>query len=73
MNKKILVGVAIAIIIVAVGIVGLKAMLGDQATELPYEEKVEKTLNVQEGTPESGESGELGESGESGEAQESGP
>ena len=57
MNKKILIGIAIAIIIVAVGIVGIKAMLGDKATELPYEEKVEKTLNIQE-TPESGESAE---------------
>ncbi len=58
MNKKILVGIAIVIIIVAVGIVGIKAMLGDESTELPYEETVEKTLNVQEGTgtPESGES-----------------
>jgi len=66
MNKKILVGIAIAIIIVAVGIVGIKAMLGDKATELPYEEKVEKTLNIQEGkeTPESGESGESGEANE---------
>ncbi len=60
MNKKILVGIAIVIIIVAVGIVGIKAMLGDESTELPYEETVEKTLNVQEGkgTPESGESAE---------------
>ncbi len=57
MNKKILIGIAIAIIIVAVGIVGIKAMLGDESTELPYEEKVEKTLNIQE-TPESGESPE---------------
>jgi flagellar basal body-associated protein FliL len=58
MNKKILVGIAIAIIIVAVGIVGIKAMLGDESTELPYEEKVEKTLNIQEETAESGESAE---------------
>ena len=67
MNKKILVGIAIAVIIVAVGIVGIKAMLGDKATELPYEEKVEKTLNIQEGkgAPESGESGESGEANES--------
>ncbi len=57
MNKKILVGIAIAIIIVAVGIVGIKAMLGDESTELPYEEKVEKTLNIQE-TAEPGESAE---------------
>ena len=58
MNKKILVGIAIAIIIVAVGIVGIKAMLGDESTELPYEEKIEKTLNIQEETAESGESEE---------------
>ena len=58
MNKKILVGITIAIIIVAVGIIGIKAMLGDESTELPYEEKVEKTLNIQEETAESGESAE---------------
>ena len=57
MNKKILIGIAIAIIIVAIGIVGIKAMLGDESTELPYEEKIEKTLNIQE-APESGESAE---------------
>jgi len=60
MNKKILVAIAVAVIIVAVGIIGAKAMLGDKATELPGEEKVEKSLNIEEGkgTPESGESGE---------------
>jgi len=60
MNKKILVGIAVAVIIVAVGIIGAKAMLGDKATELPGEEKVEKTLNIEEGkgTTEPGESGE---------------
>jgi len=60
MNKKILAGIAVAVIIVAVGIIGAKAMLGDKATELPGEEKVEKSLNIEEGkgTPESGESGE---------------
>lgn len=36
-------------------------MLGDKATELPYEEKVEKTLNVQEGKGVA-ESGEVNES-----------
>jgi len=58
MNKKILVAIAVAVIIVAVGIIGAKAMLGDKATELPGEEKVEKSLNIEEGkgTPESGES-----------------
>jgi cell division protein YceG involved in septum cleavage len=60
MNKKILVGIAVAVIVVAVGIIGAKAMLGDKATELPGEEKVEKTLNIEEGkgTTELGESGE---------------
>jgi len=58
MNKKILAGIAVAVIIVAAGIIGAKAMLGDKATELPGEEKVEKSLNIEEGkgTPESGES-----------------
>ena len=60
MNKKILVGITIAVIVVAIGIIGAKAMLGDKATELPGEEKIEKSLNIQEGkgTSESSESGE---------------
>lgn len=58
MNKKILIGVVVAVVIAAVGIVGAKAMLGDESTELPYEEQTEKTLNLQE----SGESSEFGES-----------
>jgi len=37
-----------AIVIASVGIVGAKAMLGDQATELPLEEQAEKSLNLQE-------------------------
>lgn len=57
--------VGIAIVVVAVGIVGIKAMLGDEVTELPYEEQTEKILDVQE-SPESGESPEE-------EAQEYGP
>ena len=63
MNKKVLVGIAVALVIAAVGIVGVKAMLGDAKTELPYEEQTEKTLNLQEnpGSTESGESGETGE------------
>lgn len=48
LNKKILIGIAIAIVIAAIGIVGAKSMLGDEATELPYEEQAEKTLNLQE-------------------------
>jgi len=58
MNKKVLIGIVIALVIVAVGIVGVKAMLGDAKTELPYEEQTEKTLNLQEKAAESGESGE---------------
>jgi hypothetical protein len=70
MNKKILVGIVIAIVAVGVGIVSIKAMLGDAATELPYEEQSEKVLNLQESsTPaNSANSGEAGESGESGES-----
>jgi hypothetical protein len=60
LNKKILIGIAIVVIITAVGIVGVKAMLGDDATELPFEEEAEKTLDLQEG----GESSEIGESEE---------
>lgn len=70
MNKKILVGVTIAIVAIAVGVVGLKTLLGDKTTELPGEEPTEKSLNIQEtnnstnstkpvasGSAESGESG----------------
>jgi pyrimidine deaminase RibD-like protein len=70
-NKKILVGITITIVVIAVVIVGLKTILGDKATELPGEEHTEKTLNLQEtnksttnstksvtsGSAESGESG----------------
>lgn len=71
MNKKILIGVTIAIIAVAVTVVGLKIILGDKATELPGEEHTEKTLNLQEtnqSTTNSTKSIESGstESGESG-------
>ena len=71
MNKKILVGITIAIIVVAVAVVGLKTILGDKATELPGEEHAEKTLNLQEtnkSTSNSTTSAEPGstESGESG-------
>lgn len=65
MNKKILVGIAIAIVVVAVGIVSSKAMLGDEDAELPFEEAAERTLNLQE-------SSEYGESEED-EARENNP
>jgi len=54
MNKKILAGIVVAIVAVAVGIVSIKAMLGDEATELPFEETAEKTLNLQESSQSSG-------------------
>ena len=74
MNKKILVGIAIAIIAIAGTVVGLKNILGDKATEIPGEEHTEKALSLQEvnkttvsttgsiksGTTPSGESGETG-------------
>ena len=53
MNKKIPIGIAITAVIIVVMIVGIKAYFGDSATELPGEEKMEKTLNLQE----SGEAG----------------
>ena len=68
MNKKILAGIIVAIVAVAVGIVSIKAMLGDESTELPFEEEAEKTLNLQE----SSESDELNESEED-EARENSP
>ena len=60
-----MIGIAAAIVIaaVAVGVVGAKSMLGDEATELPFEEQAEKTLNLQEGL-QAGEAGEYGESAE---------
>ena len=52
-------------------IVGIKAYFGDSATELPGEEKMEKTLNLQE-SGEAGES-EANEASEDGESVESKP
>jgi len=62
MNKKIIIGIAItAIIISSIGVIdALKTTLGDESIELPGEEGIEKTLNLQE----SGQSSESGESAE---------
>jgi len=68
LNKKILIGIVIAIVIASVGIVGVKDMLGDEAAELPLEEQAEKSLNLQEKY----ESAEYGES-EADEARENTP
>jgi negative regulator of sigma E activity len=72
MNKKILIGITIAIIAAAVTVVGLKTILGDKATELPSEEPVEKTLNLQETNNSTGNSTKSVESGST-ESGESGP
>ena len=72
MNKKIPIGVGIAVVAIVIIIVGAKAYFGDSATELPGEEKMENTLNLQEsGKGNVGEAGESGESNEAGEAGES--
>jgi len=66
MNKKIIIGIAIAaaIIISVITIDALKTTLGDEAVELPGEEATEKVLGVQEGN-EGGTSAEANEYGES--------
>ena len=50
MNKKMIVAIAVAAVVIAsLGIItALKTTLGDEATELPGEEGMEKTLNLQE-------------------------
>ena len=71
MNKKIIVGITIAIIAISVAVVGAKTILGDKATELPGEEHAEKTLNLQETTNSTENSTKSVESGS--ESGESGP
>jgi hypothetical protein len=71
MNKKIPIAIGIAVAVIAVVLVGAKAYLGDSKTELPAEEKIEKSLNIQEKN-EGAESGE-NEANEAGEARESNP
>jgi hypothetical protein len=75
MNKKIPIGIGIAVVAIVVIIVGAKAYFGDSATELPGEEKMENTLNLQEkgNVGESGETGEANEAGESGEPVKKNP
>ncbi|MDE1844136.1 MAG: hypothetical protein KGI10_02270 [Thaumarchaeota archaeon] len=74
MNKKILVGITITTIAIAVAMVGAKTILGDKALALPGEENTEKALNLQENDKtivtstglvqySSSPSGESGESG----------
>lgn len=72
MNKKILVGITIAIVAIAVGFVGLKTILGDKSTEIPGEEHVENTLNLQE-TNKSADNSTKSVESASTESGESGP
>jgi len=77
MNKKIPIAIGVTAVIIGIIIVGSKAYFGDSATELPGEEKVEKSLNLQESSnTETGEAktGEtkIGEANEAGESNESG-
>jgi pyrimidine deaminase RibD-like protein len=72
MNKKIIFGIAVAIVTIAVVMVGLKTILGDKATELPGEEHAEKTLNLQETSKSTANSTKSVES-PSTESRESGP
>lgn len=72
MNKKIIVGITIAIIAIAVAAVAVKTILGDKAMELPGEEHTEKTLNLQE-TNESVSNSTGSSKSESTESGESGP
>ena len=70
MNKKIIIGAGVAVLAIVIATIGIKEIAGDSAAEIPGEEHMEKTLNIQESnttktTSESGESGST-ESSESG-------
>lgn len=71
MNKKIMIGAGIAVLAIVIATVGIKEIAGDSAAEIPGEEHVEKTLNIQESntTNATSESGEPGST----ESSESGP
>lgn len=78
MNKKIPIAIGIAVAVIGIIIVGAKAYLGDEKTELPAEEQMEKSLNIEEKStakvqsPEAGETRES-EAAEAGEANERTP
>lgn len=71
MNKKITVGVGVAVLAIVIAIVGVKEIAGDSAAEIPGEEHVEKTLHVQESNTTTNTTSES-ESGST-ESSESGP
>jgi hypothetical protein len=72
MNKKILVGIAITMIAIAVVVIGLKTITGDKALVLPGEEHTENALNLQETNKSTSNSTEPAKSGST-ESGESGP
>ena len=71
MNKKIPIAAGIAVAVIVIAIIGAKAYFGDSKTELPAEEKIEKSLNIEEKTgavqANTGETNEAGEANEAGE------
>lgn len=74
MNKKIVVGVGIAVLTIVIVVVGFKTTLGDKAMGLPGEENTENALHLQEsnGTTSSANITKSGESAST-ESSESGP
>lgn len=74
MNKKIIIGIAVGVVVIAATI-GIKSIMGEKI-ELPAEENTEKTLNLQENNQSqikspTGES--AGNESGSSESTESGP
>ncbi|MDE1765289.1 MAG: hypothetical protein KGI27_03325 [Thaumarchaeota archaeon] len=75
MNKKIVAGAGIAVLVVVMAVIGVKTIAGDKAAEVPGEEHMENALHIQEShTTNATTSAESG-SAESGstESSESGP
>ena len=73
MNKKIVVGISVALVSIAILITGIKTYFGDSATELPGEEQMENSLHLQESGTEPADATEAGEATESGEDEENEP
>ena len=70
MNKKLVVGIGIGLVSIAILITGVKTYFGDSAAELPGEEKMENSLHLQESGTEPADAKEAGEAAESGEDAE---
>lgn len=75
MNKKIPIVAAIVIAAIGLVIVGSKAYFGDAKTELPAEEKIEKSLNIEEKNTgaKNSETAEINEANEAGESKRPNP